>query len=205
VLEEDFSLEQEQMGRLEPERASPRPSARTPSTQTRRIAVGGRGRQVMRMDRAAVPIVSDYMTPGPYFVSPDESLPQANVLMREHGIRHLPVVKGRDLVGILSDRDLNLVQTLAHARPEEITVEDAMTAEPYAVSPDAPLNEVARVMLSRKIGSAVVMDGRELVGVFTVTDGLQALVEALEGTYSRRTYDGVTTEPPAPRRPSDLR
>jgi acetoin utilization protein AcuB len=149
------------------------------------------------MDRLPVPIVSDYMTPGPYLVAPNDSLPVASAIMREHEIRHLPVVKGEELVGILSERDLYLVQALAPVRPEQITVEDAMTADPYAVARDAPLNHVARVMVERKIGSAVVMDGRRIVGVFTVTDGLQSLVEALEGTYSRRTYEGVTTEPDA--------
>jgi acetoin utilization protein AcuB len=125
--------------------------------------------------------------------------------MRDHGIRHLPVCRGRELVGVLSDRDVNLVQNLAHARPDEITVEDAMTPDPYVVAPDTPLNQVARVLVDRKIGSAVVLDGRDLVGVFTVTDGLQALVEALEGTSSRRTYEAVPKEPPEPRHPNDLR
>jgi acetoin utilization protein AcuB len=157
------------------------------------------------MDRVAVPSVADYMTPGPYMVGPYEPLQKAHEIMREHGIRHLPVVAEGALVGILSDRDLNLVQTLAHARPEEITVEDAMTSDPYAVSPTTPLNQVARIMQERKIGSAVVMDQGGVAGVFTLTDALQALVDALEGTYSRRTYEAVMREPPEARRPSDLR
>lgn len=145
------------------------------------------------------------MTTGPYLVAADEPLPRAHALMREHGIRHVPVVRGRELIGILSDRDLNLVQTLAHARPEEITAEDAMTSDPYTVAPNVPLNKVARVMADRKIGSAVVVDRGQVLGVFTVTDALQALVEALDGTFSRRTYEAVTTTPPEPRRPSDVR
>jgi acetoin utilization protein AcuB len=157
------------------------------------------------MERPVVPVVSDYMTPGPYCVAPSDSLPKAHEVMREHGIRHLPVVMGDRLVGILSDRDLNLVQSITPVRPEEITVEDAMTSDPYAVAADTPLNRVARVMVERRIGSAVVLDGRHIAGVFTVTDGLQALVEAFEGTYSRRMYEGVTTAPPDARRPSDLR
>jgi acetoin utilization protein AcuB len=156
------------------------------------------------MDRPAVPSVADYMTPGPYFVGPFEPLPKAHQIMREHGIRHLPVVADGTLVGILSDRDINLVQTLAHARPEEITVEDAMTSDPYVVSPDAPLNHVARVMQQRRIGSAIVVDHGGVAGVFTLTDALQALVEALEGTYTRRTYEDVTTAPREARRPPDV-
>ena len=60
-------------------------------------------------------------------------------------------------------------------------------------------------MLDRKIGSAVVVeDGGHVAGVFTVTDALQALVEALDGTFTRRVYEDVTTEPPEPRRRSDV-
>ena len=156
------------------------------------------------MDHAAVPTVSDYMTAGPYCVGPDDPLPRAHEVMREHAIRHLPVIKGSELVGILSDRDLNLVQTLAHARPDEITVEDAMTPDPYVVAPDVPLSKVARVMVERKIGSAIVIERGQVAGVFTITDALQALIEALDGTYSRRTYEAVTTEPPEARRGSDV-
>jgi acetoin utilization protein AcuB len=169
------------------------------------VAARLRRTHLLYMDRVAVPIVSDYMTPGPHCVAPNDPLPRAHAIMRENDIRHLPVVEGSELVGVVSDRDLNLVQSLVPARPEEITVEDAMTAHPYSVAPDAPLNQVARVMVKRKIGSAVVLDGRQVVGVFTVTDGLQALVESLEGTSSRRAYEGVTTAPPDARRPSDMR
>ncbi len=156
------------------------------------------------MDHAPVPAVGDYMTPGPYFVAPDDPLSRAETVMREHGIRHLPVVDERQLVGVVSDRDLSLLQSAGGSR-EGASVADAMTREPYAVTPNAPLNHVARIMAERKIGSAVVIDHGAVVGVFTVTDGMQALVEALEGTYTRRSYEGITTEPPDPRRPNDLR
>jgi acetoin utilization protein AcuB len=82
------------------------------------------------MDRVVVPSVADYMTPGPYMVGPYEPLPKAHELMREHGLRHLPVMDQGALVGILSDRDLNLVQTLAHARPEEGTVAASRASSP---------------------------------------------------------------------------
>jgi acetoin utilization protein AcuB len=144
------------------------------------------------------------MTPGPYFVAPDDPLSRAEALMRDHGIRHLPVVDERELVGVLSDRDLSLVQK-AGAHDGEPSVADAMTREPYVVTPNAPLNHVARIMADRKIGSAVVVDRGAVIGVFTVTDGMQALVEALEGTYNRRTFEGVPTAPGDPRRPKYVR
>jgi CBS domain-containing protein len=157
------------------------------------------------MDHVAVPVVSDYMTPGPYFVAPGDTLARAHSLMREHEIRHLPVVDRDQLVGIVSDRDLYLVQALAHGPPELLAVDDAMTVDVYVVTPDTPLNHVARTMVKRKIGSAVIVDHGQVAGVFTVTDGLGALVEALEGTGSRRAYEAVASQPPEARRPSDLR
>jgi len=156
------------------------------------------------MNHAEVPAVGDYMTPGPYFVGPDELLARAEALMREHGIRHLPVVSDDgELLGVVSDRDVYPARSMSRERAESMSISDAMTPDPYVVAPDAPLNHVARVMYERRIGSAVVVDRGMVVGVFTVSDGLVALVEALEGTYTRRRYEGVTTEPPARRHPSD--
>jgi acetoin utilization protein AcuB len=157
------------------------------------------------MDHVTVPVVGDYMTPEPYLVAPADSVPTAQALMRDHGIRHLCVVDRDQLVGVVSDRDLYLVQSLAHGPPELLTVDDAMSVDVYVTPPDAPLNHVARVMARRKIGSAVVVDHGRVAGVFTVTDALQALVESLEGTATRRGYEGVPAQPPEPRHPSDLR
>jgi CBS domain-containing protein len=157
------------------------------------------------MDQLTVPVVGDYMTPGPYFVAPADSVAKAQALMRDHEIRHLPVVDREQLVGVVSERDLYLVQSLAHGPPELLSVDDAMTVDVYVTPPDAPLNHVARVMVRRKIGSAVVVDHGQVAGVFTVTDALQALVESLEGTASRRAYEAVPARPPEPRHPPDLR
>jgi acetoin utilization protein AcuB len=120
--------------------------------------------------------------------------------MEDYGVRHLPVMDHGELVGMLSDRDMNLVQSLAPVPPDTITVEDAMTAEPYAVAPETLLQEVARRMADRRIGSAVVVDHGAVVGVFTTTDALNALADTLEGKDLRRTYESVPTAPPAGRR-----
>lgn len=129
--------------------------------------------------RRTLSSVADVMTPGPHSVSVNEPLLRAMSLMRDLRIRHLPVMRKGKLVGIVSDRDANLVTSLADAPAAEVTVEDAMTTNPYAVSPDTPLDEVAREMAERKIGSAVVMDGSTVIGVFTTTDALRALAECL--------------------------
>jgi acetoin utilization protein AcuB len=129
-----------------------------------------------------MPLISEYMTFGPHSVEVHDSLSSARRLMREFRVRHLPVMHKGELVGMLSEHDANFVEGLVDAPAETITVEDAMTSKPYVVSPDAPLDEVASVMMERRIGSAVVMDGNSVVGVFTTTDALRALTDALRLT-----------------------
>jgi acetoin utilization protein AcuB len=108
-------------------------------------------------------------------VGPRQTLGEASRLMRGHGIRHLPVVEHGDVVGILSQRDVYLVETLSGARPEEIRIEEAMTREPFFVEPEDTLEAVAEHMASRRIGSAIVARDGVLLGLFTVTDALRAL------------------------------
>jgi acetoin utilization protein AcuB len=119
--------------------------------------------------------VQRYMTIGPVVVAGDRTLADAHRLMRERKIRHLPVVDGRELVGILSQRDLYLLETLRGVDPATEVVREAMTPEPYAVPPDAPLDEVATEMAARRIGSVVVVDRGAVIGLFTTVDALRAL------------------------------
>jgi acetoin utilization protein AcuB len=95
--------------------------------------------------------------------------------MRERDIRHLPVVEGGRLVGIVSQRDLYLVGTLRTVDPAFAPVREAMTADPYAVPPEAPLEDVAAIMSERRYGAAVVVDRGAVIGVFTTVDALRAL------------------------------
>lgn len=135
---------------------------------------------------ARSPKVTEYMTAGPYAVGPKEPLAEARKLMARHQIRHLPVTTDGKLVGILSERDLQLVWTLAHAPAERLTVEDAMTSDPYTIAPDTPIREAVRQMAQRRIGSAVVVEERRVVGVFTSVDAMHALADVLEGDVERR-------------------
>ena len=101
-------------------------------------------------------------------------------MMRELHIRHLPVLEGGKVVGVLSDRDLYFIETLKDVDANKVSVEEAMTPLPYSVSPDAPLNGVVQEMAEHKYGSAIVMQNGKLVGVLTTTDVLRAFAELLE-------------------------
>ena len=110
-----------------------------------------------------------------------------------HAIRHLPVLEGGRLVGMLSQSDLHLIETLKDVVPKEVLVEEAMSQDAYTVAPETRLADVAREMALHKYGSAVILHGEEVLGIFTTTDALRALDTVL----ARR-----GTQPPAtPRRP----
>src|SRR5262245_29890409 len=120
------------------------------------------------------------MTTCPHTIGRDQNLAQAHKMMRANDIRHLPVLDGGALVGVLSDRDLHLIETLRDVDVEQVIVEEAMTPNVYTISPDTLLDEVVREMARHKYGSAVVMDHGKVVGVFTTVDALGALAELLE-------------------------
>lgn len=123
--------------------------------------------------------VGEHMTPSPYTIGDDQSLERAHALMREHQIRHLPVLHGGKLVGIVSMGDLHLIETLGADELSKVKIEEAMTSEPYVVAPETPLEEVAREMAQHKYGTAIVSDGRKVVGIFTTIDALRALTASL--------------------------
>ena len=128
----------------------------------------------------SIPQIQKYMTFVPKSIGFDRPLDHAMEMMRELRIRHLPVLKGGKLVGILTERDLNLVLQFQDVDPKSMTVEEAYTPDPYFTTPDAPLNDVAAHMAQKKYGCALVVDNGKLVGIFTEVDALRALSELLE-------------------------
>lgn len=126
------------------------------------------------------PTVDRYMTPSPLTIRQDAPLTEAHELMRAHTIRHLPVLEGRELVGLVSLGDLHLLETLDGVDPAEATMREAMSDNPYTATPRAPLRVVAAEMAARKISSAVVVEDDRVVGIFTAVDGLRGLSQLLE-------------------------
>jgi acetoin utilization protein AcuB len=127
-----------------------------------------------------IPHIDRYMTTSPYSVGQEQKLSQAHKLMRSHNIRHLPVLHGGKLVGVLSDRDLHLIESLRDVDPDRVLVEEAMSPTVYTVAPETPLDEVVKEMAHHKYGCAVVVDNGKVVGVFTTIDAMRVFVEMLE-------------------------
>jgi acetoin utilization protein AcuB len=128
----------------------------------------------------SMPTIEKYMTTSPHSIGADQPLVKAEKMMREFKIRHLPVLDGGKLIGIISDRDVKFIESFKDVDPESIKVIEACSEELYIVSPKAPLNEVCSEMAHHKYGSVLVVDNNKLVGIFTWIDGLQALNTLLE-------------------------
>lgn len=126
-----------------------------------------------------IPTIQKYMTMAPHSIGSDQTIATASLMMHDHRIRHLPVLRGGRLLGILTDRDIKLIETFQDVDPTKILVEEAMTELPYSVSPEAPLDEVVETMAANKYGSAVVMQNQKVVGIFTTVDACAALSELL--------------------------
>ena len=124
--------------------------------------------------------IRDLMTNTPTTIGGDQTLAAARKRMREAKIRHLPVLHGGELIGLLSSRDIDLVESLAGLDIEEVVVAEAMSRDPYTVGPEASLREVAQTMAERKLGTAIVTDNDHVVGIFTTVDALDALSSLLE-------------------------
>lgn len=126
-----------------------------------------------------IPPISKYMTTQPLSIGKAQTLAEAQKLMQDNGIRHLPVLDGGVLQGVVTDRDLNLIQTLRGVDGKTDKVEEAMSQNAFSVSPDAPLDEVVTAMAEGKYGSAIVLHAGRLVGIFTTVDVCRALSDLL--------------------------
>ena len=134
--------------------------------------------------------VGDYMTRDPITVTEDSSMKEAMLLLRTHHIRHLPVATGKLLIGMVSDRDIRRASPSIlsgidkkefERMMEDTPVSRIMTREPFTVTEDTPLAEAIQILIEKKFWSLPVVDGKELVGIFTEIDALKILLETLNG------------------------
>lgn len=121
------------------------------------------------------PRVEEFMTHSPHTIGQEQPLCVAYRLMREYRIRHLPVLDGAKLVGMLSQRDLHFMATLRDVDPEKLAVGEAMSQDTYAVSPRRSVREVTADMADHRYGSAVIVDNDRVIGIFTTVDAMRAL------------------------------
>ncbi len=123
--------------------------------------------------------IKKYMTKSLHTIGEDIPLSKAIEMMREHRIRHLPVQYAGKIVGLLSDRDIQLALTVRPSA-KDLEVGDVMTEHPYSVSAECPLEQVAQEMSKNKFGCAIIENEQgRAIGIFTAVDGMGLLGEWL--------------------------
>jgi len=167
------------------------------------VNVAALGERVLRahhIRREVMHEIKHFMTEAPHAIGHDQTLKLAHERMLQWGIHHLPVLDGGELVGVLSERDIALVQAISPKRVDEATASDAMSTEPYAVEPSASLESVAAQMAEHQYGCAVVMDHHKVLGVFTPLHALGLLAALLHETQTEAAVARVLrTKSRAPR------
>src|SRR5690348_8987260 len=95
--------------------------------------------------------MKDVMTSQPVTIGREQTLAIAHAMMRRHHCRHLPVLEHGELVGVLSQRDLYFLESIAGVDMSVDKVEDAMSGDTYAVGPDDNLRTVCAHMAEHKL------------------------------------------------------
>ena len=133
--------------------------------------------------RGAGGSVGDWMSKAPMAVLEDTPIRDAVSLMQGAEVRHLLVLDGPVLTGILSSRDLRRLVTGDLDSPLLAgPVRSIMSEGPVSVAPGTPLVTAARLLLEQRIGALPVRQGEQIVGIFTVPDALEALLALAEGS-----------------------
>lgn len=132
--------------------------------------------------------VANVMTTHPVSVAPEDSIQQVREIMVEENIRQLPVTKEKELIGIITDRDIRSFlggRSLSYLEEQEVAmktkVATVMTDKPITLSPDNDLREAVELLLEEKVGGIPVMDPYDgLMGIITYVDVLRCFLEQWE-------------------------
>jgi CBS domain-containing protein len=140
-----------------------------------------------------IPPVKSVMTPFPWVIQIEDPLSRAKQVMEERGIRHLPVTEDGEPVGVVTARDIRLLESAIQdpQRRAALSVRDACVLDAFVVETSEPLDRVLLEMARHHIGSALVVKGKRLAGIFTVTDACRSYGEFLRAMFPDPPEDEV--------------
>jgi len=130
--------------------------------------------------------IRDIMTPEVTTLGRNDSLQLVKDIMTLGRVRHFPVVDDGKVVGVVSQRDLyraSLGSVMKYGEKaqraflEGIAVKEVMSDPPITIAPHASVQEAARLMMEKKIGCLLVLEGSKLVGIVTESDMLKLVAE----------------------------
>ena len=137
-------------------------------------------KQIISKGQQMNTLIKEVMTPEPITVNAEQNLKYALDIMLKNDVRHLPVLKGNQLIGILSERDIRFLESYEKIDPSELIIEEAFTEGAYKVTSDTKVAQACDYMAQRKISSALVVDQGKLVGIFTWIDALKMISKTKE-------------------------
>lgn len=129
-------------------------------------------------------LATDIMTENPVVATEDMTADEAMRLFYELDFRHLPVVRDKELVGMLSDRDLRRFSSektddpmTALSEARDATVGELMNMDPVRVTPEAEVSEIVELMLMHRVGAIPVADADtgDLLGIVSYVDLIRLL------------------------------
>lgn len=124
--------------------------------------------------------VEEFTSPAAIIIQEETKIPEILSQMREHGCRHIPVVKNTQIVGIISERDVYKKCYEKSDSAASLIASDIMNRDVYRVQSGTNIDKVVFNMSDKKIGSAIVENSEDdSYGIFTLTDALNALVEII--------------------------
>jgi CBS domain-containing protein len=145
-------------------------------------------------------LVREFMTTDVTSVQETDSLLDARMVFVRSSFRHLPVLRGKALVGVVTEHDVKQFapSLMSGISPEEYNrvlettpISRAMTRDPVTLRPDQPVFEAATVLYTRRLGCLPVIENGEMVGIVTTTDMLRLLVRMIRD-------QGLVTEGSSP-------
>ncbi len=127
-------------------------------------------------------LIVEVMSSMPHSVGEEQPIKSAHQLMNRYGIRHLPVKHAGELVGVISDREVELALHMEVESNSTVLVSDVETTDVVTVSVEDTVATVAKTLADRRIGCAIVTNqSGDVVGIFTATDACRVLSEVLSG------------------------
>ena len=130
--------------------------------------------------------ISHIMTKSVETVNEKDDLKKVVEKLKKHAIRHIPIVRGKDVVGIISRTDINRLTFGALFEGQEgadeaildmLTIAQVMTSKPKTISSDTIIRDSAEIFVKEEFHALPVVDNGELKGIVTTTDILRYFLE----------------------------
>lgn len=119
------------------------------------------------------------MSTFPHSIGPEQTVAEAHRFMKDNAIRHLPVLHGEALLGLLTLHDVELIEALEDVYSSDIAVAAVMRKDVYAVDAETPLDQVVETLAQNTRDCAIVMHNGHVVGIFTTVDLCRAFADLL--------------------------